>query len=74
MPFDAKSYEHLLTKEQAKFFYDNAVIGNVIALNKHAELLKQNHPELAPLMDKIIELAEKFDDELIADLMKPYLE
>ncbi len=71
--FDTKSYEHILTKEQAKFFYDNAMIGNVIAITKQADFLKQNYPELTALMEKIIELAEKFDDELIADLMKPYL-
>jgi response regulator RpfG family c-di-GMP phosphodiesterase len=54
--------------------YQAAKRGYISGIEESANQLKQLDPKYTAFANKVLELAEEFEDEAIVELVKPYLE
>jgi PAS domain S-box-containing protein len=66
--------DYMLTHEQAETLYDLAMQGDTMGIIKYAQELSANDRTLTAFTAKICQLAEKFEDEQICDLIQSYRE
>lgn len=61
-----------LNAEQAETLLGFARMGDIMEILSYVKELQTNHPELRTTLEKINILAKKFDDDSIAELVRPY--
>jgi PAS domain S-box-containing protein len=63
----------VLPTEQATILFDLAMQGDINGILEQADKLKQMDQQLVPFAKKVMQLAKKFEDEQICELVKPLL-
>ncbi|RUT08522.1 hypothetical protein DSM106972_016900 [Dulcicalothrix desertica PCC 7102] len=59
--------------EELTILYQAAQDGFMADIQQEANRLKQFNPQYTPFANKLLELSQKFDDEAILNLLKPYI-
>ncbi len=62
-----------LSVDQALALFKLAEVGDIKGILETVTQFEQQHPHLKPLLEKILKLAEEFEDEQICELLKPFI-
>jgi hypothetical protein len=59
--------------EQLKQYYEFAMVGNMMAIERAAQTMAMSNETLRPFATQLIELAKNFEDEELVDLLQKYM-